>query len=75
MKSHALRIVASFALAAFFVGCSGESSDGQKPVIDTSAAPDASISQSNSSGIPSSGGRAKKKKPDPVGALSPIVPR
>lgn len=75
MKSNVLRIVASFALAAFVVGCSGEpTGDGQKPVIDTSAAPAPTTSQSNTSGIPSSGGTAKKK-PDPVGALSPIVPR
>ncbi|WP_337176291.1 hypothetical protein [Paludisphaera sp.] len=74
MKSNALRLVVPCALAAFLVGCSGETSDGQPPVIDTSAAPPPTTSESASSGIPSSGG-AVKKKPDPVGALSPIIPK
>lgn len=57
-------------------GCSSEQEgDGRPPVIDTSKAPVPVVSESASNGIPSSGKASTKKKPDPVGAMSPIVPK
>lgn len=74
MKSNAMRTLAAVVVAACLTGCGEEVGDGQKPVIDTSSAPAPTTSQSAGGGIPSSGGTAKKK-PDPVGAMSPIIPR
>ena len=75
MKSTTLRL-AALALAACLGGCSSEpDGDGKPPVIDTSNAPPARISETNPSGIPSSGRSVTKRKPDPVGAMSPIIPK
>ena len=73
MTPNVKRYLATLTLAACLAGCA-EEPEGQKPVIDTSAAPPPTTSQSTANGIPSSGGTAKKK-PDPVGALSPIIPK
>jgi|GEM_PF-2328640 len=60
-------------LSALFVGC-GEEPASQPTVINPvqTAAPSASAT-TNYQGIPSSGGKTKKK-PDMVGVVSPIVP-
>lgn len=56
------------ALSALVAGCAGGSGQSTEEVPKVIFVP-----APGSSDIPSSGGQAKKK-PDPVGAISPIVP-
>jgi len=66
-----LRYAVLLVLSAFVVGCSGGSGQSTEAVPQVIFVP---AHGSGSSDIPSSGGGSKKKKPDPVGAMSPIVP-
>ncbi len=66
-----LRCVALFALSALVAGCSGGSGQSTEEVPKVIFVP---TPGSGSSDIPSSGTGRAKKKPDPVGAISPIVP-
>ncbi len=65
-----LRCALVLTLSAFLVGCGEEPT--QKTEINPAATVVPTTPQPNR-GIPSSGG-ATKKKPDPVGAMSPIIP-
>ncbi|WP_422927753.1 hypothetical protein [Singulisphaera sp. PoT] len=60
-----------FALSACFLGCNEDAP--QQPTQINPTATVAAPASSPSNGIPSSGG-ALKRKPDPVGAMSPIIP-